>query len=326
MRRPCLIPMLVLLSWLIAPTRAAAQLGAIKKKATEQLPGQQPKPTGVKPAPKCDASTIVITTDVADRYLKSLAAGDAELAKLAKEPGEVGHYYTVYNQRQVIQRQKEDHRLHRRPAWESYHQRRKAIYQRLMKGDMKAQAELEALEQEVNPTLPSLPENAWESTRQGNARMDSVMLKAGGFSECDWKRIAGDPPTISYIVSNLVSNRAAAADNLKGVATAAEIKAVDPRLPELARALGYDYETAADRAQLAADSVMLEKEAKQPVLTGDPMTDCVNKASAEFMEKHKAEFEAASKKSDQTELMRLAQLQSKEAAKCSKAASDDDDD
>jgi hypothetical protein len=320
----------MVLSWLVLPAAAAAQLGGLKKKIRDKVPGQQAQPAQGKTAPKCDASALVITDDVVARYLKSLAAGDAELAKLAKEPGDVGRYYTAYNRRRAVLRQREEFRLHRRPAWERYRERQKAIYKRLMNGDAKAPNELTALDQEVNPPVPDLPELAWESQQQGNTRVQTAMLEAGEFSECDWQRVSGDPPAIPMLTNWLVTKHEAKAGESvsdPGVpATAAEIKAVDARLPELIRALDIQYTTAADRTQLAADSVMLEKEAKQPIETGNPVTDCMNKANAEFLEKHKAELEAASKKKDQAEAMRLAQLQAKATAKCKPASNNDDDD
>src|SRR4029078_8564449 len=76
------------------------------------------------------ASSIVITNDVVDRYLKSLSARDADVQQLAKQPGATGQYYSALLQRHAIQKRKDVFEQQQGPDFAKY----EAIQKRLAAG------------------------------------------------------------------------------------------------------------------------------------------------------------------------------------------------
>ena len=149
----------------------------VKGKDTVAVAGKAAKP-------KCDASSMVITGDVVDRYLKSQAAAGAEMQKLAKEPGKTGAYYSALLQHLAVKRRKAEYDLHRGPDWEKHVALQKRFVSEANAGKDPGPTLREdyALTESLNPGRVQIPELEWEDQPKGNARVDSTMMVAGGFS------------------------------------------------------------------------------------------------------------------------------------------------
>jgi hypothetical protein len=305
MPRPRSVRLALALLLFAVPT-AHAQLGGLKKKLVDKATGRDTVAAG-KGAAKCDASSMVISGDVVDRYLRSLAARDAEIQKLAKEPGKTGAYYSALFKRQAVEKRKAEYDLRRGPDWE----KNKALSKRLRSGDAAAAREQAALGESLNPSSVQVPALEWESQQKINARVDSVMMRAGGFSECDWSTLGERLPRMIDILAHHP-------EEFKGYGTEKEAAAIRPRMTELTRALGYPYVwTAADSARVKAEDEALAEVMTEPASTGNPQTDCMLKIQRQWTKAHKAELEAAQDKGDQNTLMRLSMEMNAELAKCS---------
>lgn len=302
---------------------AHAQLGGLKKKVAEKVTGKKPDSTATATGKaKCDNSTMVITGDVVDRYLKALAARDAEMRKLGREPGKAGAYYAAYFKRQEVARRKHEFDARRGQDWERY----KVLYPKMVHGDQAALKQQQALADSLDPNKVEMPELEWETQLKGNARLDSVMIQASGISACDWggTGIGERMPRLVYLLMNDPETR-----DLSGYGTPPEAAAVKARLKELAVGLGYGGSqlTDAEKAHVKAEDEKLNEAA---MMTGDPYTDCVTKAQREFMKKHQAELERANKDRDMAASQRLSMLMlqetDKECKQFSKNKDQDDDD
>ncbi len=289
---------------------AHAQLGGLKKKVADKVTGRDTVAVAGKGGGKvkCDASSMVITADVVDRYLKAYAARDAEILKLAKEPTKTGAYYAALLKRNAIQKRKDEFELRRGPDWEKY----KAINKRRSTGDTLAVREQAALSESLDPNSVTLPELAWEDQQKRTARLDSVMIAGGGFSACDWTDLGERLP---WIVSTLVNDPNA--KDFGGKGTAKDAAVIRPRLAELALGMGIDYVTPEEKARREQHK-KAEDEALVKVVTtsGDPQTDCIMKAQQDWAKAHKAELDAAQKSKDQGAIMRLSLEMNQAAAKC----------
>jgi hypothetical protein len=314
MRHSCLLflPLALLLA---QPLPATAQFGAIKKKIVDKAAGKPAEPAAAA-KPKCDNSSAVITSDVVDRYLKALAARDLELQKLAKEPGQTGAYYSALLKRQAVQRRRDEYDLHKGPDWERHKALQKSQQKKMMQGEPTYQEDFQQdaqLTQSLDPNQVKLPELEWETQRQGNERLDAAMMKAGGFSECDWAGGASERlPRLVWFLANDPDTK-----DLQGAGSPQEGAAVKARLAELARGLGYRYISPADKARLKAEEEEAKRQANQPPSTGDPQRDCMAKVQTDFYAAHKAEFDAAEKSKDVNAAMKLSQQMALEMAKCS---------
>ena len=289
---------------------AHAQLGGLKKKVADKVTGKKPDTTATATGKaKCDKSSVVITADIVNRYLKALAARDAEVLKIAKEPGKIGAFYAASFKRREVEHRKQEFDLRRGPDWERY----KVLYPKMVHGDQAALRQQSALADSLDPNKVAVPQLDWESQQQGNARLDSVMLAASGMSACDWggNGIGDRMPALVNILVNDPETR-----DFRGYGTAQEGAAVKARIKELAEGLGYkpSHEpTEAERAHVKAED---EKLTEASMMTGDPYTDCMTKVNAAFVKTHQAELEKASKDQDMNLSMKLSQLQAQEAAKC----------
>lgn len=309
---------------LAAVPPAHAQLGGLKKKVAEKVTGKKPDTVAVATTgkAKCDKSSMVITSDVVDRYLKALKARDAEIQKIAKEPGPVGQYYAASFKRQAVERRKREFDLRRGPDWERY----KGLYLKMMKGDQASLRAQQALADSMDPNKVVMPDLEWETQQKGNARLDSVMMAASGIGPCDWggNGIGDRMPALVYILSGDPNTQ-----DLRGAGTPLEAAAIKPRLKELADGLGVgsgrgSEMTEAEKAHVKAED---EKLAEASIMTGDPYTDCATKVNLAFGKKHGAELEKASKDKDTAAIMRLGMLQQQEVVKeCKKFSNDNDDD
>lgn len=309
---------------LTIPTAMQAQLGGLKKKLADKVTGKQPDTTVATGAtgskPKCDKSTLVITGDVVDRYLKALAARTAEIRRIAREPGPVGAYYAAYLKREDIERRKSEFDLRRGPDWERY----KVLYPKFAKGDQAAMREQRGLMDSLDASRVEVPELEWEAQRKNGARIDSLMMAASGISYCDWSGngIGDRMPMLVNLLYNDPDTR-----DLRGYGTPLEGAAVKARLTELAAGLGYSRgrsPTQAEKAHIAEEDEKLQRAA---MLTGDPYTDCVTRVQQDFVKKHQAEMDKASKDKDAAASMRLAQLIGVETLKeCKKYSKDKDKD
>jgi hypothetical protein len=308
MRRPqpaCLALALLL----TAVPVAHAQLGGLKKKAVDKVTGKDTVAVAGKGAakPKCDASSMVITADVVDRYLKSMAARDAAVQKLAKEPSKTGAYYSAVLKRQAIRKRKAEFDLHRGPDWE----KNKAITKRLMAGDTTAAWDLNALSESLNENQVTVPELDWESQQKGNARMDSTMMAAGGFSQCDWTDLGERLPRMVGLIANDPNTT-----DFQGYGTAKDAAVIRPRIAELSLALGIDYVSPEEKLRRERQRKAEEEEAAKPASTGNAQTDCMLLAQQKFAKAHQAELEAAEKAKDVNALMKLSMDMNAEMAKC----------
>jgi len=285
---------------LLHPAPVSAQLGGIKKRVTDRVTGRTDTTTKAK---ACDASGLLITADVVDRYIKSFTARDAELTRLSREPGETGRYWTAWLKRREIERRKREYDLHRGPDYEKY----RALQPRLMKGDAAAQQEQQALAEELNPNRVKLPDLGWQTQQQGNQRADNAQREAGGFSECDWTNgIVERVPQMAY---SLMDGSAEGEQNALQRGTKAEVAALKARVPDLARVLELSYQTEAERRQIARQDSLDNQRAIESQLADQP---CPSRVAHEFMARHKAEFDQANEKGDTQALMRLSLLMAQE--------------
>jgi hypothetical protein len=290
---------------LLLPASAGAQLGTLKKKVVDKATSKPDTTTATAKAPKCDASSLVITDEVVTRYLKALGAREAQMVKLSKQPGDVGKYYSAYLRKRELRRRNEVFNLHKGPDWEKY----QAILKRMYAGDPKASEEQLALSQEMDANNLQVPDLPWETQQKGTTQIDDSMRVAAGFSQCDWTNGVQErlPRIVDYLTADPVDQ-----SYVKTLATPKEASAVQAHLPELARGLEIRYTSPEDKARL-------EAEAKQPATTGNAQQDCVIKASQEFSDKHKPELDAAQKSQDMNALVTLSQLQAMAMAKCQPA-------
>jgi hypothetical protein len=301
MLRP--LPVCLALLLLAAAPAAQAQVGGIVKKAAGQVTKKpdSTQATASATKPKCDPSSIVINNDVVDRYLKALSARDAEVQKLAKQPGATGQYYSAVLQRQAIQKRKDDFDQQQGPDWDKY----QAIQKRLMTGDTTAIKDQIALSASLDPTQVQIPQLDWQSQQNANATLDSTMRVAGGFSPCDWQDLGERVPRLVSILAQDPN-----AKEFQGYATQKEAAAVQPKVPQLAPLLNISY-TSPERRKKQAEA------AAQPAPSGNPETDCMVKAQQDWSKKHQTELEAASKAQDMNTILKLNSELQAEMAKCS---------
>ena len=289
---------------------AHAQVGGIVKKKVTQKVTNKPDTTATAAAaakPKCDATSAVITSSVVDNWLKSLAARDAQLKKLAKEPGPTGAYYAALLKRQAIQERKDQFELHKGPDWA----KQQALHKRLMAGDGTAIQEQQALSDSINPNRVQLPELDWASQQKSSAQIDSVMRVAGGFDACDWLDLSERVPRLVYMLANDPNTT-----NFQGFGTAKEASAIKPKIAELAHGMQITYVSPADQARLKKEKEDAEASPELPS-TGDPQMDCVNKFQMNWTKTHQAELDAAQKSQDPNVLVKLSmQMQQEAMAKC----------
>jgi hypothetical protein len=322
MRRSAVVSFLVVLAGLCLASPASAQLGSIKKKITEKAP-VKPNVPGQPAAtkPKCDNSMPVVDARLLDKYLKGIAARDSELVRLGKESGETGKYYAAFNRHRVMLRRRWAFEAHKGPDWERY----KALKKRADANDSKALQDQDAIQREIRDD-PPLPEVSWDAQKAGNDRLDQAMREGSGLSECDMPQAN---EKILRMVSTLTYQGGNPDQDLQGIATKDEVKAVRSRLDELATALDYQYLTPEDQARVAADKKQEEADKQQKekaASEGSPMQQCLRKVQ----EKYAKQMEAAQKAQDNAAVMKLSQAMAPEMAKCSqpnsKKSSDDDDD
>ncbi len=290
---------------LLHPAPVSAQLGGIKKRVTDRVTGRTDTTTKAK---ACDASGLVITADVVDRYIKSFTARDAELTRLAREPGETGRYWTAWLKRREIERRKREYDLHRGPDYQKF----RALHARLMTGDAAALQEQQALAEELNPNRVELPDLGWETQQQGNHRADKAQRDAGGFSECDWTN--GIVERVPHMAYSLMDGSAEGEQTALQRGTKAEVAALKARVPDLARVLELPYQTEAERRQIAREDSLANQRAYESQV--GPEQACATRVGGEFMAKHKAEFAQANEKGDTQALMRLGMLMAQEQQKC----------
>jgi hypothetical protein len=315
------------LALLLAAHPAHAQLGGLKKKLSDKVTGKKPDTTvavaGGQGQARCDKSTMVITSDVVDRYLKGMAARDAEIKKIAREPGPNQAYFAATTKREAIERRKREFDLRRGPDWERY----KVIYPKMAKGDQVAMTQQRALLDSLDPNKVEVPELDWSAQQANNKRLDSVAIAAAGISACDWGG-NGIGDRIPMLVNVYVADPNT--KDLRGYGTPLEGAAVKARLNELKEVLGYNARakggaefTEAEKAHIKEED---EKLAQSMAMTGDAYTDCVTKYQQEFYKKHQAELEKASKDQDMAAAQRLSMLMAQESAKeCKKFSKDSDD-
>lgn len=327
MRRP--VSLFLLAVMLAVPASAHAQFGGLKKKLKDKVTGKQPDTVAVAGASggtRCDKSSMVITSDVVDRYLKGMKARDLELQKIAKEPGPTSAYYAAAARREAIEHRKREFDLRRGPDWERY----KVIYPKMAKGDQGAMAQQQALMDSLDASRVEVPELDWQAQQQSNKRLDSVAMTVAGISACDWGG-NGIGDRIPMLVSVYVADPNT--KDLRGYGTPLEGAAVKARLSDLKEVLGYtgraarggsaDF-TEAEKAHIKEED---EKLAMSMSLTGDPYVDCTTKYQQDFYKKHAAELEKASKDKDMAAVQRLTMLMAQESAKeCKKFSKNNDDD
>lgn len=314
-----------------APPSANAQLGGLKKKVAEKVTGKKPDTTvvagGTGTQAKCDKSTMVITADVVDRYLKGMAARDAEIKRIAREPGPNQAYYAATSRRAAIERRKREFDLRRGPDWERY----KVLYPKGVKGDQAAMTQWRALLDSLDPNQVQVPEFDWKAQQENNKQLDSVAMAAAGISPCDWGG-NGIGDRIPMLVNIYASDPNA--KDLRGYGTPLEGAAVKARLSDLKEALGYNARGGGAADFTEAEKTHIKEEddklARSMALTGDPYTDCVTGAQQEWYKKHQAELDKAGKDKDMAASQRLAMQMAQETAqsckKFSKNKSDEDED
>lgn len=322
------IALLFLAAMLAAPASAHAQFGGLKKKLKDKVTGKQPDTVAVAggvTGTKCDKSTMVITSDVVDRYLKGMKARDLELQKIAKEPGPTSAYYAAVARREAIEHRKREFDLRRGPDWERY----KVIYPRMAKGDQAAVGQQQALADSLDPSRVEVPELDWKAQQENNKRLDSVAMTVAGISACDWGG-NGIGDRIPMLVSIYASDPNT--KDLRGYGTPLEGAAIKARLAELEDALGYHGKAKGGSAEFTeAEKAHIKEEddklAQSMIQTGDPYTDCVTKAQQEWYKKHQAELEKAGKDKDMAASQRLAMQMAQETAQsCKKFSKNNDDD
>jgi hypothetical protein len=306
---------------LAAFTTAHAQLGGLKKKVADKVAGKKPDTTTTAAAttkPRCDKSSIVITGDVVGRYLKALSARDAEIRKMAGEPGQIGAYYAADFKRKEVTRRKAEFDLRRGADWERY----KVLYPKMVHADQAATQQQQALMDTLNPGRIQVPELDWEAQQKGNARLDSVAIQASGISACDFGG-TGLGERMPRLVNILVTDPNTR--DFQGFATPQEGAAVKARITELAAAMGYvktQEPTEAEKAHVKEED---DKLVEASMMTGDPSTDCAIKFNNAFMKKHQAEMEKVSKDKDMQGAAKLSRMQAVGLAEACKQKPDNDE-
>lgn len=309
---------------LAAVPGAHAQLGGLKKKVADKVTGKKPDTvaTTTSAKPKCDNSSRVITGDVVDRYLKGLAAREAEYRKIAHDKGPVGEYYAAYFRRQNVEHRKREFDLRRGNDWERY----KVTYPKVIHGDQAALAQQQALSDSLDPNKVQLPVVDWSTQTASTRRTDSVMIAASGLSECDWFGPNGLDERLPRLVNVLVNDPNT--KDLQGYGTPAEAAVVKTRLKELGESMGYGRGgagyTDAEKAHIKDEDEKLNQAA---IATGDPYTDCATGVQLDFQKKHQAEFDKFAKERDMAAAQRLSMQLAQETAKeCGKYSKNEDDD
>ena len=312
MRR--LLSALCLVLPLAAASTAPAQVGGIVKKAAPKVPSVPGQQQAAAPAkPKCDNSQVVIDNDVVTRYQKSLSARDTYYQSLAKQPGSIGAYYTAVQKRKAIQQRKAAFDSRTGPDW----QKQEAITKRMMNGDTTAAYDQAALSQALDMYQVQLPALEWDDQNKVQVGTDSAMMAAGKFGPCDWLDLGERVPRV---VGTLAQDENA--KDFQGYATQKEVAAIKPHLAELASLLGFNYESAADKARKKKQADSLAAAAAAPRSTGDPTLDCMAKFQQDWAKTHQAEMEAVQKSGDMNEMMRLNSAMSLEMPKKCAPAND----
>lgn len=292
---------LTLLALLIAVPAAQAQLGGlVKKKAVEKVTGKKDTVAaagGGAKKEKCDMSSLVITSDVVSRYLRSLDAANAMPAKLAKEPGPVGAYYSAVLKRKALQERKDMYDLRRGPDYE----RMKALEKRFQNGDTTAIMPYATFASTIDPNSVTLPQLEWDDQQKVSAKTDSSMKAAGNFNDCDWLQIGERLPRVVYTMASDEKVK-----DYQGYATAKEVEAIKPRYTELARGLGIKVVSPEDKARLKREDDSARTAAQALPSSGNAQTDCVMKAQRDYSEKHKAEMDKATQAQDMNAMMKFS--------------------
>jgi hypothetical protein len=235
---------------------------------------------------------------------------------VAKENSPTGRYYAAIAKRLELARRRADFRAQ---VGSDYARQQELQKKGMSTGDAATLQEAAMIEQNLDENKVELPETSWDAQKAGNDRIDAAMQRAGNFDACDWTSVTDVMPTIAYQLATDPDVKAADihVGRPTGV-TPDEVQAVRAKRVELARLLGTQYRT---DAQLAKEKEN-QRAASAPASAGPmgPYNECMQtemKPINDYVEKHKAELDAAQEKNDMTKLMQFADTQQKIMAKAS---------
>ena len=310
MRRLLSISLGLALLLAVVPAAQAQVGGIIKKKAPSvpSVPGTAAPTTTAAAKPKCEANSAVISSDLVNRYFKSLAARDAEIKKMAKEPGPTGAYYSAVVKRQAIKDRLAVYDQQKGPDWEKYLD----LQKRLMAGDTSAISGQVALGQSLDPNQVQIPQLDWDNQQKSDGRINHAMQAAGGFSDCDWLDLGERLPRLVGILAQNPNTK-----EFQGYGTASEAGVVRANLSQLAVGLGISYESPEEKARKKKEADSTAKAVAELPSTGNAQLDCIQKYQMEWTKAHQAEMEAVQKSQDVNAMSRMSmQMQQEALAKC----------
>jgi hypothetical protein len=314
---------LAALALCLAATPADAQFGALKKKISKAVTGKSDSAatvsagSGSSGGASCDESDPVVTNELIDGYLRSLAARDAEIRKMAQEDTPTGRYYAAFLKREAAEARLAEYRAGRGPDYARYQE----LNKKGMAGDAAAMQQAMQVEQELSPERIKLPELEWDNQRKADTRLDRVMAEASGFDKCDWPVVMEFFPRAAGVV---VDNPNPKGEQLNtgwrsSPLSADEVKVLRARRPELAKAFGWEL----PEAKAAAEK-RKQEQAKREFAEANPMAACMEREMKPFndkIEKRQAELEAAQKRGDTAALMAFSQeMQAAQLAAAQKCA------
>lgn len=283
----------------VLPTTAAAQFGRIKSRITG----------AVQPQAQAQATQIVvvpITEDVVTRYLKAVAVRDQAIQNLARENSDAGRYFAAVMRRDSLIRRENDFRAETGPDWERY----KQLEASMQAGDTAAIGAMSRLQRAIDPSQVSIPPTDWNAQKAGNAKLDSTMKVAGGFSDGEWGYVNDQIPRVLAQMTNTgaAEDTAVARIAQSYTITPDEVRAIRARRIELARALRYPYRT--DQQIAFANNPARESTGQNGAPATNTYAGCLAHELEPFQresERRKTEFETAQKNGDTQKLMEFAQ-------------------
>lgn len=279
----------------VCSTAAHAQFGRLKNAVSNAVQSRQDQ------APAQQNVVVPFTPDVVNRYLTALAARQEAMRNLARENSSTGRYFAAVIVRDSLIRRHNLFNADSGPDYDRYRQLM-AAYQR---GDTTAGHAMTDLAHEIDPTRIQIPESDWSAQRAGNARLDSTMKRAGGFSDAEWGYVNDLMPRV---VAMMAYNAARDDSMVTAIAqntsiTEDEVRAVRARRVELSQALGMSWKSVSGLERAAREASEFQKDFE------NPYASCIQREMQPIMQeadRRRSELEAAQKNGETQKLMDFA--------------------
>jgi hypothetical protein len=303
------------------PVHAQGILGRARDRARQAVTASQ-TPATCGPTDYNRAVQADVGEDVVSRYVRALAARNAELRRIAATDSPEGRYFAAMLRRDSLARRHAAYRRHVGPDW--------ARYQALQNAPMTAtdpnvyvqrSRQMAQIEQGIDESQVQMPQLDWNTQQSANARIDNAALQAGNFDICGWTVAVDIVPTV---IQALAQDRRegkpdrGATEFIVGRQSGlrvAELRAIRAHAAELALALGEDYPSDADVAEMqrqraqqdSARDAMTAWQACQQRVSGGPATPQSMGVRSDSMRIWQQQLEDAQKRGDQATLMALGQ-------------------